>query len=179
MTTNRKPTYPIDSVFLDRWSPRSFLEKGVPEEVLNSLFEAARWAPSANNVQSWSYIVAKTPQEKEAFYSFIGEGNLLWCKKAPVLALALSKKGVRTHEFEAGMSFGYLLLEATNKGLITHPMGGFDVEKARKVLNISEDYDIHVVTAIGYQGPKEELPEKFQEREAPSDRKPFDELFYT
>lgn len=46
----RKSEYDIDSIFLERWSPRSFSTEEVEEEVLMSVFEAARWAPSANNM---------------------------------------------------------------------------------------------------------------------------------
>lgn len=91
-TNPRVADYPIDDQFLNRWSPRSFLSKEIPEEILWSLFEAARWAPSANNLQPWRFIIARTSEDKERFYQFINEFNLVWCKKAPVLALIIAKK---------------------------------------------------------------------------------------
>jgi hypothetical protein len=42
----RKAGHPIDSLFLDRWSPRAMSGEEIPEEELLTLFEAARWAPS-------------------------------------------------------------------------------------------------------------------------------------
>lgn len=179
----RKADYPIADIFLNRWSPRSFLEKEVPEELLMSVFEAARWAPSANNRQPWYFIVARTKEEKEKFYQFINEGNLQWCKKAPVLALLISKRRNengenRYHAFDAGTCWGFLALQAVKNGLITHPMGGINREKARDLLNIPDDFDIHIVIAIGYQGEKEDLPKPFQNRELPNDRRPLkDSLF--
>ncbi|MFC7394646.1 nitroreductase family protein [Scopulibacillus cellulosilyticus] len=172
----RKTSYNIDPIFLKRWSPRSFQEKEVPEDVLMSLFEAARWAPSASNEQPWRFVVARTKEEREKFFPFIMEVNRLWCEKAPVLAVILSKQANsknefnRTHAFDTGAAWGYLALEAANKGLITHAMGGFYKDKAREILSVPEEYDIHAVVAIGYQGNKEDLPEKFHEREKPSDR---------
>ncbi len=56
----RQPDHEIDPIFINRWSPRSFLKKEVPEEVLMRVFEAARWAPSANNSQPWRFILART-----------------------------------------------------------------------------------------------------------------------
>ncbi|WP_328170089.1 hypothetical protein [Niallia taxi] len=38
----RNADYEISQQFINRWSPRSFLEKDIPEEVLLSIFEAAR-----------------------------------------------------------------------------------------------------------------------------------------
>ncbi|GER68615.1 nitroreductase [Weizmannia acidilactici] len=179
----RKAQYEIDPVYLERWSPRSFLEKEVPEDVLMSLFEAARWAPSAFNHQPWRFIIARTKEDREKFMSFIGEFNKTWCKTVPSFALVISKTEsdtgpIRSHAFDAGAAWGYLSLEAVRKGLATHPMTGFDFEKAREVLNIPEDYAIDALIAIGYQGEKDALPVALQERETPSDRRPVKESVF-
>ena len=179
----RKPNYSIDSVFVNRWSPRSFLEKTVPNDVLFSLFEAARWAPSAKNTQPWRFILARTEEDKTKFESFILPANLAWCKSAPVLALVLSKKvedgqAYRSHAFDVGMASANLALEATKKGLITHFMGGFDVELARQVLEIPSEYELQAVIAIGYQGKKEVLSEALQSREQPSGRKELSDILF-
>lgn len=180
----RKPAYDIDPVYIGRWSPRSFLEKEVPENVLYSLLEAAHWAPSAFNLQPWRFIVARTKEEREQFYPFISEFNRAWCEKAPVLVLivsqAVSQQGDnRSHAFDTGAAWGYLALEAVRQGLITHPMTGFDFDKAREVLSVPEDYAIQALIAIGYQGPKDSLPEALQEREQPSPRIPVEQLVYS
>jgi nitroreductase len=178
----RKSTYEIDPVFIDRWSARSFQEKEIPKETLLGLFEAARWAPSANNNQPWRFIVASTPEDRERFHSFINPGNLAWCAKAPVLVAVLSKtitengSSYRTHGFDAGAAWVSLALQATKSGLITHPMGGFDRNKARTELQVPEEYELQIVVAIGYQGEKSDLSEELQEREKPSDRRPLQDL---
>lgn len=179
----RKATFPIEPLFINRWSPRSFLEKSISEELLFSLFEAARWAPSANNSQPWSFIIARSDEDKAKFHSFILEGNLAWCSKAPVLAMALSKKMdnekvYKTHAFDAGMACANLALQATAHGLITHFMGGIDMDKARRVLEIPAEYEIHGVIAIGYQGEKEALSETLQLREQPNGRKELSEIVF-
>ncbi|WP_248924600.1 nitroreductase family protein [Paenibacillus hamazuiensis] len=179
----RQPAFEITPQFIDRWSPRSFLEKEVPEQVLYSVFEAARWAPSASNLQPWKFIIARTEEDRERFYSFIMPGNLIWCKKAPVLAViashTTSERGFNAaHAFDTGAAWGYLALEATRQGLITHAMGGFEKDKAREVLNVPADYELHAVVAIGYQGDKEALPENLQEREQPNQRRPLKESLF-
>jgi len=178
ITEHRKPDYEIHPQFLTRWSPRSFLTKEVPEAELLALFEAARWAPSASNLQPWRYILARTPEDRDRFYSFINPGNLAWCRNAPALALVLSKstnpegKPNRAHAFDTGASWGHLALEAVNRGLVTHAMGGFDRDRAREVLQVPTEYELHAVIAIGYHGNKEALSEAHQEREKPSGRQP-------
>ncbi|MDX8047112.1 nitroreductase family protein [Gracilibacillus sp. S3-1-1] len=169
----RSADYPIDDMFLDRWSPRSFAEKEVDDETLMSVFEAARWSPSASNKQPWRFIIAKTAEDREKFHSFIMDGNLAWCTKAPVLAVIVSDtEAGGSHGFDTGTAWGYLALQAMKSGLITHAMGGFYRDKAREVLNIPEQFDIQAVIAIGYQDEKEKLAEVFQERELPSSRRP-------
>ncbi|KAA0547347.1 nitroreductase family protein [Bacillus sp. BGMRC 2118] len=175
---SRKSEHNIDSVFINRWSPRSFLEKEVPTEVVMRLFEAARWAPSANNLQPWRFIFAQSNEDRERFHSFILDGNRIWCEKAPVLAVLISDKESGAHAFDAGTAWGYLALQATKEGLITHAMGGINKEKAREVLNIPDQYDVQIAIAIGYQGEKEALPEHLQEREQPSNRRPLEETVF-
>ena len=68
--TQRTTNYPISDVILNRWSPRAFATTPVADDVLYRLFEAARYAPSANNFQPWRFIVAKTPEQLEVFHSF-------------------------------------------------------------------------------------------------------------
>ena len=46
----------VNELIKNRWSPRSFLEKKVPEDTLFSLFEAASWAASSRNEQPWRFI---------------------------------------------------------------------------------------------------------------------------
>lgn len=180
----RVADYEIDPVYTKRWSTRAFSNEEVEEEVLYSLFEAARWAPSANNVQPWRYIIARTKEDREKFLSFMNEGNVIWCHRAPVLVVVVSftrwtptaKSTNPTHAFDTGTSWGFLALEAVRKGLVTHPMGGFDREKAKKVLNIPEKYEIHAIVAIGYKGDKADLTEELQEREVASGRKKITEF---
>jgi nitroreductase len=173
----RKTRYDIDPIYIKRWSPRSFSNQKVSEEVLSSVFEAARWAPSAANVQPWRFVFASSEQDKETFLSFINEGNVVWCKNAPVLIAVISKMEEErfggnnpAHAFDTGTAWGFLSLEAARKGLITHAMGGFNKEKAKEALSIPVGYQVHAIVALGYQGEKSSLEEAYQKREVPSPR---------
>lgn len=178
-TKYRQAQYDIDPIYLERWSPRSFSSKEVEADKLNAIFEAARWAPSAANWQPWRFVYAKTKEDREKFLSFINENNVVWCKNAPVLVTILSKTTRNeegdpniTHAFDTGTAWGYLTLEATRQGLITHGMGGFDRNKAKEVLQVPEEYEVQAIFALGYYDPNVELPERLQKRELPSDRNP-------
>jgi nitroreductase len=181
---HRQPDHEIHPQFLTRWSPRAFKEQEVPNDVLHSIFEAARWAPSSNNLQPWRYIVARTSEQRSKFLEFINPSNVEWCQKAPVLAVVASQTKAANgndngaHAFDAGTSWGFLALEAANQGLITHAMGGFDKAKARVILHVPEDCELHAVIAIGYRGAKESLSERNLEREFPSARNPVGDMVF-
>lgn len=184
MDKYRQADHPIDPIFTKRWSPRSFEDKEVSDEVLKSLFEAARWAPSSANVQPWRFVYAKTAEDRERFLSFLNDGNKIWCKYAPVLAVIIGQKKWKvggkdinpTFQFDTGTAWGYLALEAAHQGLFAHGMGGFSREKVKEELKISDEFEVIAMVAIGYHGKKENLPEGLQEREVPSGRKKVEEF---
>ena len=84
--------FPVHELIRERWSPRAFADKPVPQDILRSIFEAARWAPSSNNEQPWSYVVASR-DDKESFermLSVLVEFNANWAKSAALLAIAVA-----------------------------------------------------------------------------------------
>ncbi|CAM3781612.1 nitroreductase family protein [Alicyclobacillus pomorum] len=181
---HRTPTYEIEPIFLNRWSPRAYSEQPIDDETLFRIFEAARWAPSSYNLQPWRFIVAKSEEDRSKFLSFIFEGNVTWCKKAPVLAVLVSHtvnsngEPNHKHAFDAGAAWGYLALQATQLGIYTHAMGGFDREKAREVLQLPAEYEPQIVISLGYYGDPQDLPEALRAREVPSTRRPLSEIVF-
>ncbi|MDT7808576.1 MAG: hypothetical protein QOJ70_2389 [Acidobacteriota bacterium] len=181
---SREAAYPIDELFLDRWSPRAMSGKAIDEEELLTLFEAARWAPSSYNNQPWRILYARRDTEHwQTFFGLLVEGNQSWAKDAAALLLFVSKETFDfngqtypTYSFDTGAAWENLALQATLKGLVTHGMQGFDYERARTELNIPEGFRVEAMIAVGRPGDPEKLPEQLREREAPSDRKPLSEI---
>lgn len=179
----RKFNYEIMTEIKKRWSPRAFSEKSVPEEDLMALLEAARYAPSCNNEQPWRFVVANEEDKLARMRGVLNPGNQKWANRAPVLILVAAEKNFlnddsnnRWNCFDAGTAWGYLSLEAQRRGLISHGMGGFSVEKAREAFDIPDRYDIIAVMAVGYYGSKDQLSEFNQSREHPNTRKEIDEI---
>lgn len=180
----RISTHKINSLFVNRWSPRSMTGEDIDDEDLMSLFEAARWAPSSYNNQPWRFIYAKrTTGNWNKLFDLLYEGNKVWAKNAAALVVVISRKNFEfnekpsiTHQFDAGAAWENLALEASNRGIATHGMQGFDYQRARTDLEIPESYDVMAMIAIGKRGPKENLPSKLQELEFPNDRKPLREI---
>lgn len=176
--------YPVDELFLDRWSPRAMAGEGVTDEELSTLFEAARWAPSSYNNQPWRILYARRETEQwPVFFGLLVAGNQAWAKDAAALLLFVSKetfdfngKPYPTHSFDTGAAWENLALQATMLGLVTHGMQGFDYERARAELNIPEGFRVEAMIAVGRPGDPAQLSESLREREAPSGRKSLAEI---
>jgi len=178
--------YPVHELIRERWSPRAFSEKAVPPEILQSLFEAARWAPSSNNEQPWAFLVG-TRGVGDTFKKILGtlvEFNQTWAKHAPVLAIAVSELAFaknghsnRNASYDTGAAVSQLTTEATSRGLFVHQMAGFDPHKAAETFAVPNGWEPIAAFAIGYAGDPQTLPESLRERElAPQTRKPLHEF---
>ena len=183
---NRKPGYEVHTVILNRWSPRAMSGEEITDEELLPLFEAARWAPSSMNNQLTRFIYAKRDTKYwNDFFNLLAEGNKTWCKNASALIIVISRKNSyhkdspqKTHSLEAGAAYENLALEGSNRGLVVHGMEGFDYDKAKELLMLSDVWNVECMAAIGKPGKKEDLPKELQEREKPSDRKPINEIAF-
>ena len=177
--------FPIHDLLARRWSPRAFDERLVEPQLLQSLLEAARWAPSSNNEQPWRFIVASKQHETDwnRLFECLAEGNRRWAFRAPVLVLSVASlqfeddgKPNRHAFHDTGLATENLVLQATAQGLVAHQMAGFDVEKARADLRIPAGYEPVAMIAVGYPGDPAILPERLRERELqPRIRRPIGE----
>jgi nitroreductase len=188
--SNRPPRriseHPIADLFVNRWSPRSFATDEIADSDLFSLFEAARWAPSSNNSQPWSFIYAKRGEAAfNSILSVLSPRNQRWAYAAAALIVVASKKAIEdgqnlkpllNHSFDTGAAWAHLALQAEHIGLSAHAMGGFDREAARAAVKAPADYDMEAVIAIGKRGDPSMLAEEFQAREFPSSRLPISQF---
>jgi nitroreductase len=180
--------YPVNELIASRWSPYSFANRAVSDEDLRSLFEAARWAPSSNNEQPWSYIIAKREDADEfgRLLSCLVVFNQVWAKAASVLALSFSRLNFASNNepnsaaiHDLGLAAGNLVLEATTRGLSVHQMAGILPDRARELYSVPEGYEPKTAIAIGYAGEPIELPEKLRARDsARRPRKPLKEFMF-
>src|SRR3974377_2344504 len=158
--------HPVHDLIRERWSPRAFSAKPVPPDILRSLFEAARWAPSSNNEQPWAFLVATQddPASHSKMLSTLVQSNQAWARSAPVLAVAVSKlafarngKHNRNAFYDTGAAVAYLTTEATARGLFVHQMAGFDSQKATEFFSIPGGWEPIAAFVIGYPGDPDSL----------------------
>lgn len=186
----REAALPIDPLFLERWSPRAFDGSEIPDTDLMTIFEAARWAPSAFNSQPWRFLYAKRGDENwERFLGLLIPWNQGWAQSASVLVYILSdrtpmtgKDGTpqesRTHSFDAGSAWVSLALQATRMGYHAHGMSGIQYGLAEAELAIPERFRLEAACVIGRIGDPAILDEKQRAREHPSGRRALDESVF-
>lgn len=172
-----------------RWSPRSFADRPVAPEVLRSLFEAARWAPSAGNGQPWSFIIADRFRDPAGFaqmLALLNPSNQTWAQHAPILAIGVTQrirdegKEARHALYDLGMAVENLVLQAVDLDVLAHQMAGFDFASAREIYAIPDAHEAIVAIALGYQGHHSILPADLQAREAAERlRKPLSSFVYS
>ncbi|MET0370807.1 MAG: nitroreductase family protein [Sphingobium sp.] len=187
--TSRQADHPVDRLFIDRWSPRAFDATAIPQADLDTIMEAARWAPSAFNHQPWRFLYAH--RDGEAWDSFLGlllPFNQAWAQRASVLIFVLSDtlidqvegvpKPFRSHAFDAGAAWAQLALQTTRLGYHAHGMTGVDFAAARTALAVPDRFEINAAVAIGRRGDPSYLSESLRAREQPSGRKPITDIAF-
>ncbi len=178
----RTADYPIDPIFLHRWSPRAFIPEPISERDLFTILEAARWAASAYNAQPWRFLYARrdTPHW-QTFLGLLVPGNRLWAQHASALVVTVSKTTMTvrgeekevpspSHSYDTGTASGYFTLQASLLGFTAHGMTGYDKQRAVKELKIPSGFVPEVIYAVGRRGNPESLPPELQVREHPNSR---------
>lgn len=189
MQKSAESRYPLAPLIRDRWSPVCLTSRKIEPEILGSLFEAARWAPSSYNEQPWAFCFAThdQPQEFAAILSCLVEANQEWARNAYGLMISVAKLGFERngkpnrHAFhDVGLATQNFFLQALSHGIYCHPMAGFDIDKARTVLNIPATHEAVAAIAFGY--PPDDItacPANLQQRDAGArSRKPLSSVVY-
>lgn len=187
--SSRSPDYPIDPLFLERWSPRAFDCSEMPEEHLLTMLEAARWAPSAFNLQPWRFVYAlRGDSDWERLTGLLIPWNQEWAVNASAILFILSdgiaatqwegEKPSHSHSFDAGAAWACLALQASIMGYQAHGMTGVDFDRARSDLGITERFRVEAAVVVGRPGRPDLLSEKLKARETPSGRKKVEEFAF-
>lgn len=155
--------------------------------MIESLLEAARWAPSSGNGQPWQYLVFddRVPEARQLARGCLNEENQAWARAAPVLIASVSRdrrdngRPNAKAQHDLGLATMSLLLQAIALGLNCRPMGGFDAGRLRELFHIPEDHTPTVMIAIGYPGKEEAVSEEVRAKErSPRERRPVGDIAF-
>jgi len=130
-----------------RRSIRAFTEEEVSEEEIRKIREAARWAPSAGNIQPWIFVIVRDPKRKRRLSE--AALNQLFIEEAPVVIVVCADQersgrvyGRRGSDLyciqDTAAAIQNLLLAAHALGLGACWVGAFNEDAVRHVLNIPD-----------------------------------------
>ncbi len=174
---------PVLDILAARWSTRLYDETSpIDEDALASALEAARWAPSAFNLQPWRFVVARRGSAThEKVVATLVDFNKAWAAPAGALVVFVAQteidgKPVPTALYDLGQAAAHFTVQAHADGLYTHQMTGFDASALAAALGIESPFAPLTVMAVGDLGDVDAAPAAVRERElAPRTRRPVTE----
>ncbi|MCG0278727.1 MAG: nitroreductase family protein [Thermanaeromonas sp.] len=147
------------SVIKERRSIRRFKPDPVPEEILNTLLEAACAAPSAGNVQPWLFYRVHRAEIKEALAkAALGQKFVAQAPVVIVVCADLNRASATYGERgrtlyclqDTAAAITNLMLAATSLGLGTCWVGAFDEGAVSHVLELPPHIRPVAMIPLGY-----------------------------
>lgn len=134
---------------------RSFEKYEITPDLIDDLVNILKLAPSCFNNQPWEFVFVYDENKLKEMHSALAKGNE-WAQKASMMVAVFAKKesdcNIKIREyflFDTGMATAYLILRATELGLVAHPIAGYSHKKVREILNIPEGNIVIALVIIG------------------------------
>ncbi len=158
------------SLMKSRRSIRRYQDRPVPDELVEQMLEAARWAPSATNRQPWRFIIIRDPQVRHQVAQYAASYFVRWAhvEEAPLLIVLCGQAGWRWLHEDVTLAGMQLMLQAHALGLGTCWIGAVEHEPLIEILRIPKEIEIVGLLTVGF--PAENPP--------PPARKPLADLVY-
>ncbi|MEM0448578.1 MAG: nitroreductase family protein [Methanomassiliicoccales archaeon] len=178
----------VREAILTRRAKRAIGPKEIDMEKVSMLVEAIRLSASCNNNQPWRIIVCRSPESLAKAKKALSKGNS-WATRAPLIMVVAAKQEDDCHDlsdgrnyflFSTGLAVGQMLLQATEFGLIAHPIAGYDPLILKNELGIPAEYTVITMVIIGFlDGDTSLLSDKQKAIEmVRPERKPVGENFF-
>jgi len=153
--TGKEQKMDVYQAIKTRKSVRAFLDREVPEEVLNRLLEAARLAPSAKNLQEWRFILVRDPKSRKMLakaakgQTFVGEAPvvLVCCAESDGSVMTC---GQLCYPIDVAIAIDHITLCAVAENLGTCWIGAFHEDEVKKLLHIPDRIRVVSLLPLGY-----------------------------
>jgi len=171
----------------ERRAYRSLEPVKITEELIRELGESIQLAPSCFNNQPARFIFVYEPETLKKMHSALSKNNQ-WAQFASMIIAVFSRKeydclvkGREYYLFDTGIATAFLILRATELGLVAHPIGGYDEAKAKEVLEIPNDMTVITLILVGKHS--ETINPVLSEKQAESEHKrperlPLEKMIY-
>lgn len=127
----------------------------ITPEIIKELAEITKFAPSCDNKQPWRFVFIYD-EEKLAELNESFHNRNIWVTNASLLIGVFSAKDLdciienrEYYLFDTGIAVTYIMLRATEMGLVAHPTSYYDENKAKKIMNVPENMELITIIAVG------------------------------
>jgi nitroreductase len=134
---------------------RSLAPVPITDALIEDLARHAQLAPSCSNNQPWRFVFVDDPAKLVEMRAVFTSTNA-WAHAASMIVAVFSRKEddcvIRDREyhlFGCGLAVGFLVLRATELGLVAHPIAGFSPKKTRGILGVPDAYQIISLILVG------------------------------
>ena len=134
---------------------RSLVPVEISKELIKDLAEVAMITPSCGNKQPWRFVFVYDTEELKKLFTTLSDGNK-WVEKASMIIGVFSAPendcmiGERHYFlFDTGMATAFIILRATELGLVAHPIAGFKETLAKEILGIPKKMRLITLVVIG------------------------------
>jgi len=131
-----------------RRSIRMSEKRPIPKDVLEALFDSARLAPSANNLQRWNIIVVTSGKLKEELVEASGDQKFVG--ECSAYLVGVTEPGACYSTVGMTIALDHLSLRAVELGLGTCWIGDFESEKVKDLLGIPGEREVAICMTLGY-----------------------------
>ena len=139
----------------NRRAYRSLGPAQIDEALVRDLATAASLSASCNNKQPWRFVFAFDKEVLDRLKGTMNKGNE-WTQAASLIIAVASRRDldclIKEREyylFDTGMATAFLILRATELGLVAHPIAGFDEDKAKETLGIPAVWRLITLVNVG------------------------------
>jgi nitroreductase len=175
---------PLHPLLASRWSPTAFdpTRAATPEQV-DSLLQAARWAPSAGNSQPWAFIVGvRGDHDHQRLVEHLAPSARRWAPDAALLIANLAHRKVEDTDwdysefsaYDLGQAVAHLTVQARSLDLYVRQFRAFDREALEREFDVPAHWEITTMSALGWVPPGTEPTGLVKERER--ERRPLEAL---
>jgi len=149
-------------VIKSRSSIRTYTNREVEDDKINYVLECARLAPSWVNKQCWRFIVIK---DKKTI-KILSKATIInrWLRNVPciIVACGVPKQsgihhGIEYFTVDVAIAMEHLILAATDLGLGSCWIGGFNEKKVKETLGIPNRIRVVALTPMGYPSLKRRI----------------------
>ncbi|KPV64325.1 MAG: nitroreductase A [Candidatus Bathyarchaeota archaeon BA2] len=157
-----------------RRSVRAYTSEEVSEEEVEKLIEAARWAPSAGNIQPWEFVIVTNAETKRRLadaarrQTFIEEAPvvIVVCANVAQSSWGYGSRGANLYCLQdTAAATENMLLAATALGLATCWVGAFYEDEVARVINTPRGVRPVAIVPVGRAAKKPKARPKRSLRE--------------